>query len=72
MRTPENTYDIFTALKDEIDKNRIQRSELTEADDASVFLLCGGTTTRYAPRQRSYRNIPERRSPAGAVVRSRK
>lgn len=39
MRTPENTYDIFTALKDEIDKNRIQRSELTEADDASVFLF---------------------------------
>lgn len=39
MRMPENTYDIFTALKDEIDKNWIQRSELTEADDASVFLL---------------------------------
>lgn len=39
MRTPENTYDRFTALKDEIDKNRIQRFELTEADDASVFLL---------------------------------
>ena len=38
IRTPENTYDIFTALKDEIDKNRIQRFELTEADDASVFL----------------------------------
>ena len=46
IRTPENTYDIFTALKDEIDKNRIQRSELTEADDASVFLLCGDTTTK--------------------------
>ena len=46
MRTPENTYDMFTALKDEIDKNRIQRSELTEADDASVFLLYGGTTTK--------------------------
>lgn len=39
MRTPENTYDIFTALKDEIDKNRIQRSEQTEADDALVFFI---------------------------------
>ena len=46
MRMPENTCDMFTALKDEIDKNRIQRSELTEANDASVFLLCGGTTTK--------------------------
>ena len=39
MRMPENTCDMFTALKEEMDKNRIQRSELTEADDACFGLF---------------------------------